>query len=116
MFGVSFFHPKRAAGARIHSVYLYTNIQLKIKVFARRAYCVGEVNQIMCVCVCPFVRSSVRSSVAKRLVFRALDGVCRTSPRPLYSVGDCSMIQLNDSESLVSVQQVFSDHRARAPL
>ena len=25
------------------------------------------------------------------------------------------MIQLNDSESLVSVQQVFSDHRARAP-
>ena len=25
------------------------------------------------------------------------------------------MIQLNDSESLVSVPQVFSDHRARAP-
>ena len=25
------------------------------------------------------------------------------------------MIQLNDSETLVSVQQVFSDHRARPP-
>ena len=60
-----------------------------------------------CVCVCV--------SVTKRLGFGALDGVCRTSPRLLYSVGDCSMIQLNDSESLVSVLEVFSDHRARPP-
>ena len=52
--------------------------------------------------------------VTKRLGFGALDGVCRTSPRLLYSVGDCSMIQLNDSESLVSVLEGFSDHRARA--
>ena len=60
--------------------------------------------------------TSVRPSVrTKRLGFGALDGVRAPSPRPLYSVGDCSMIQLNDSESLVSVQQVFSDHRARAP-
>ena len=60
-----------------------------------------------------FVRSSVRPSVTKRLGFGALDGMRAPSPRLLYSVGDCSMIQLNDSESLVSVQQVFSDHRAR---
>ena len=63
----------------------------------------------------PSVRSFVRSSVPKRLGFGALDGVRARSPRPLYSVGDWSMIQLKDSESLVSVQQVFSDHRARTP-
>ena len=61
------------------------------------------------------VRPSVRPFVTKRLGFGALDGVRAPSPRPLYSVGDWSMIQLNDSESLVSVQQVFSDHRARPP-
>ena len=60
-----------------------------------------------------FVRPSVRPSVRKRLGFGALDGVRAPSPRLLYSVGDWSMIQLNDSESLVSVPQVFSDHRAR---
>jgi hypothetical protein len=60
------------------------------------------------------VRPCVRVCVTKRLGFGALDGVRAPSPRLLYSVGDCSMIQLNDSESLVSVQQVFSDHRARA--
>ena len=59
-------------------------------------------------------RRFVRTSVTKRLGFGALDGVCRTSPRLLYSVGDCSMIQLNDSESLVSVLEGFSDHRASA--
>ena len=58
--------------------------------------------------------TSVRTSVTKRLNFRALVRVRAPSPRLLYSVGDWSMIQLNDSESLVSVQQVFSDHRARA--
>ena len=63
----------------------------------------------------PFVRPSVRPSVTKRLGFGALDGVRAPSPRPLYSVGDCSMIQLNDSESLVSVLEGFSDHRARPP-
>ena len=54
------------------------------------------------------VRPSVRPFVRKRLGFGALDGVRAPSPRLLYSVGDCSMIQLNDSETLVSVQQVFS--------
>ena len=61
------------------------------------------------------VRPFVRSSVAKRLGFGALDGVRAPSPRLLYSVGDWHMIQLNDSESLVSVLEGFSDHRARAP-
>ena len=61
--------------------------------------------------------TSVRPSVRprKRLGFGALDGVRAPSPRLLYSVGDWSMIQLNDSESLVSVLEGFSDHRARAP-
>ena len=63
----------------------------------------------------PSVRVCVRVSVTKRLGFGALDGVGAPSPRLLYSVGDCSMIQLNDSESLVSVLEGFSDHRARAP-
>ena len=61
------------------------------------------------------VRPSVCASVTKRLGFGALDEVGAPSPRLLYSVGDCSMIQLKDSESLVSVLQVFSDHRAGAP-
>ena len=61
----------------------------------------------------PSVRPFVRSSVTKRLGFGALDGVRAPSPRRLYSVGDCSMIQLNDSESLVSVLEGFSD---RPPL
>ena len=59
-------------------------------------------------------RPSVRVSVTKRLGFGALDGVGAPSPGLLYPVGDWPMIQLNDSESLVSVQKVFSDHRARA--
>ncbi len=58
---------------------------------------------------------SVHPFVTKRLGFDALDGVRAPSPQLLYSVGGWPMIQLNDSESLVSVQQVFSDHRARAP-
>ena len=61
------------------------------------------------------VRPFVRPFVPKRLGFGALDGVRAPSPRPLYSVGDWSMIQLNDSESLVSVLEGFSDHRARPP-
>ena len=61
-------------------------------------------------------RVFVRPSVRKRLGLGALDGVRAPSPRLLYSVGDCSMIQLNDSESLVSVLEGFSDHRARPPL
>ena len=32
-------------------------------IFARRAYCVGSPNKMMCVCVRPYVRSSVRSFV-----------------------------------------------------
>ena len=54
------------------------------------------------------VRPSVRVSVRMSLDFRPLDRVRAPSPRPLYSVGECYMIQLNDSESLVSVQQIFS--------
>ena len=61
-------------------------------------------------------RVCVRVCVRMSLDFRALDRVRAPSPRLLYSVGDCYMIQLNDSESLVSVLQVFLDHRARAPL
>ena len=60
-------------------------------------------------------RPCVRPSRVCGLNFRALDRVRAPSPRLLYSVGDCYMIQLNDSESLVSVLQVFLDHRARAP-
>ena len=67
-------------------------------------------------CHVPCVRPCVRPSVRVSLDFRALARVRRPSPRPLYSVGDCYMIQLNDFESLVSGLQVFLDHRARAPL
>ena len=61
------------------------------------------------------VRPCVRPCVRMSLDFRPLDRVRAPSPRLLYSVGDCYMIQLNDSESLVSGLQVFLDHRARAP-
>ena len=77
-----------------------------------QGYCVGGFERVT---FRPSVRSFVRPSVPKRLGFGALDGVRAPSPRLLYSVGGCSIIQLNDSESLVSVLEGFSDHRARAP-